>query len=402
MPYTGFVAQPEQIPGTGNRLAYFRSLREQLAPARAPADAFENGLYVERKEAVSARIAAELEVGPSSTHVLVGGVGSGKTTELLSVQQRLSHHEDIHALYVDVTAGHDLDKMKPGAVAIQVALKLAGLVPEQLMDHMAKQALERLRHLAYGYSVLDQDYDDQDDGTVQVPGILQATGLTFPVSSAAFWAQELLKPISQTNLVALIDGLDRLNSMTTFEEVVREDVRGLTALGVGVVLVAPLRAQYRVDRTVLDDTFERFHYQPWIDVDRDEAGSKKLTELLDRRAPHAFDAQARASLRLGCGGVARDLLALAQTACVQAYMDGADVVTREHARVAVDAFGRKHMQGLRSDELEVLRRVGAGGAFNPTSEDEFALLMTLRILEYRTGNEAPYYRLHPTIVPFIT
>jgi polynucleotide 5'-kinase involved in rRNA processing len=74
-----------QLDNTADRLARFRRLREQLAPARDPASALE--AYVDRPHAVSRRIAAELELGPDSTHVVIGGVGSGKTTELLTVKK---------------------------------------------------------------------------------------------------------------------------------------------------------------------------------------------------------------------------------------------------------------------------------------------------------------------------
>ena len=100
------------------------------------------------------------------------------------------------------------------------------------------------------------------------------------------------------------------------------------------------------------------------------------------------------------GGVLRDLMALAHLACVEAYLDGADVVFPSHAESAIDAFGRKHMQGLRAEEIEVLERVRAKQTFVHTSEDDLALLMTRRVLEYRS-NGRPRYAVHPTIVPFL-
>lgn len=48
--------------------------------------------------------------------------------------------------------------------------------------------------------------------------------------------------------VALLDGLDRMTQMQRFEELVRTDIRALANLGVGVVLVVPLRAQFGIDR----------------------------------------------------------------------------------------------------------------------------------------------------------
>jgi hypothetical protein len=98
--------------------------------------------------------------------------------------------------------------------------------------------------------------------------------------------------------------------------------------------------------------------------------------------------------------VLRDLIALAQLACLETYLDGSELVGLYQAVSAIDSFGRKHMQGLRSKEIEVLQRVRTAGAFVQTSEDDLALLMTRRVLEYRI-NARPHYAVHPTIAPFL-
>jgi hypothetical protein len=56
------------------------------------------------------------------------------------------------------------------------------------------------------------------------------------------------------------------------------------------------------------------------------------------------------------GGVLRDLIALAQLACVEAYMGEPEAIGLYQANSAIDTFGRKHMQGLRPEEIEVLQR----------------------------------------------
>jgi hypothetical protein len=94
--------------------------------------------------------------------------------------------------------------------------------------------------------------------------------------------------------------------------------------------------------------------------------------------------------------VLRDLLSLAQSALVEAYMGGAERAGLHEVDDAIESFGRKHLQGLRSGELEVLQRVRARGSFVQTSEEDLALLMTRRVLEYRAANQ-PRYAVHPTI-----
>ena len=99
-------------------------------------------------------------------------------------------------------------------------------------------------------------------------------------------------------------------------------------------------------------------------------------------------------------GPCLDLLTLAQSACVEAYLDGADRVGKAEAVAAIDTFGRKHLQGLRPAEIEALQRVRTKASFVHTSEDDLALLMTRRVLEYRTDGQLRY-AVHPSIVELL-
>src|SRR5580704_14309461 len=98
-----------QTSSGSDRLERFRLLMARLDPAGDPAHALTAGFYVPPAGSASARIAARLALASSSTHLLVGGVGSGKTTELLDVKRRLDQLADTCALYVDVTRRHDID-----------------------------------------------------------------------------------------------------------------------------------------------------------------------------------------------------------------------------------------------------------------------------------------------------
>lgn len=68
------------------------------------------------------------------------------------------------------------------------------------------------------------------------------------------------------HVVVMLDGLDRIADLQAFEQLVVQDVKTLSLLGVGSVLVGPLRVLYGLDR-VLTQRFDSWHYQPWT-VDR--------------------------------------------------------------------------------------------------------------------------------------
>lgn len=391
-----------------NRLARFRELRARLDPAGDPARAFADGLYVAVPGSVSARLAAELAVAPTSAHLLVGGVGSGKTTELLAIERQLNELGDIRAFYVDVTKHHDITKMIPGALILQAALVIALAASRETKDEdkqaVASQTLAYVTHLAHGYWEAHEEWPDDDDGGTRIPGVLvHPNPLDQTVLTVRSHLRNLQKLIGTdwAHSVVLLDGLDRMTDLAGLEKVIQNDVKALRDLGIGTVLVGPLRAVYGIDRSLLEH-FVSHQYQPWIDPTRASDGLLLLSAALRRRLPEdAMDEAALETLVRNSGGVLRDLMSLAQSACVEAYMNGSDLIAKPHADAAVDAFGRKHLQGLRPAEIEVLQRVRTVGAFVQTSEDDLALLMSRRVLEYVGSKEERRYVVHPTIAPFL-
>jgi hypothetical protein len=376
-----------------DRLERYRSVRAQLDPSGDPAAAMTSA-YVALPRAVSSRIVAELALAPTSSHLLIGGVGSGKTTELLAVQNQLGHvDEQIRGLYLDVSRRHDIARMVPGAIAVQVGLALARILGGDDVQNHAGQ----LEEIADGYWA-DYEWPEGGDG-YRVPGILISPDqVEDNVLRALAPLQKLLGLAHRTHrhLVVLLDGLDRMTDVQAFDQLVANDIKAMMVLGIGVVLVGPLRTLYGLDRTIVQ-RFESFHHQPWIDVDQSPEGHAFLVDVLRRRVPEDMvNGEGIETLVRASGGVLRDLLALAQAACVEGYLSGADQIGSREVSAAIDTFGRKHLQGLRPAEIEVLQRVRTKGSFVQTSEDDLALLMTRRVLEYRSPS-AVRYAVHPTI-----
>jgi hypothetical protein len=294
--------------------------------------------------------------------------------------------------------------MKPGVVLAQAGLALTDWIEVHAAGQQslkARRATEDLRALALGY--VDAPWDDGPDYPV-TPGILDPPDqLDDAVQPFANCIRTLLEELSghKPHFIVLLDGLDRMTDVSKFEEIVRQDIKALSSLGIGIVLVGPLRALYGIDK-VLVEFFDGSHYQPWLDVERDEGARQLLRVMLTRRVSStAFDDKAIDRLVASSGGVARDLLALAQSACVEAYVQGVDEIGVSQVEPSVDAFGRKHMQGLRPEEIEVLQRVRNRREFVHTSESDLGLLMTRRVLEYRDQNQQPRYVVNPTIAGFL-
>jgi len=388
-PVSVAVADP---PPANDRLARFRAIRAKLDPTGDPLGAID-AFYVDSSHSISARLAAELAIAPGSSHLLAGGVGSGKTTELHALQRRLASLVDTAAFYIDVSQRHDIAKMVPGAVVAQVGLVLAEQVARIEPKNWAVHRAHEVAYEAWEYPEEEPPPPDLD----YVPGILVPEPVHENIRRAQAPLEGLLEVIRTRvqHVVVMLDGLDRIADIHAFEQLVVHDVKALASLGVGAVLVGPLRTMYGIDR-VLAQYFDSMHYQPWIDVTASPTGRDFLAGVLLRRAGEVLDAPGVDALVHASGGVLRDLLSLAQSALVEAYMGGSDRIGSHEVDDAVDAFGRKHLQGLRPAELEVLQRVRTQGTFVQTSGDDLALLMTRRVLEYRSTNQ-PRYAVHPTI-----
>lgn len=397
-----------------NRRDQFRHFMESLTTGAIPSQAIEQGLYVPAPGgAVAERLVPRIDLRPASTHIVVGGIGTGKTTQLLMAVKKLEELPDVHPLYVDVSAHHDLGQLKNGVLVV-----IAGLTLDRLMTAAQSDAAmpvrRRFRKWADGYTTwFEQDYyeamenaDDYDPQhfAVAIPGELipPEPPLDGDLPNRIQALQELILGVqslqNKRHILLLIDSLDRVTDLDAFSEVVIHDVRALRDAGVGVVLVGPLRVLFGTHRPITD-RFDHTYHVPAVDTST-ENGPAFLGQVLRLRAPSGIlTAPAISDLARLSGGVLRDLIGLTQSSGEEAYIAGSDSVTPEHVAKAADAFGRNLMLGLGADEVEVLQRVRQKGTFIQTSDKDIALLVTRRVLEYGEGHAR--YAVHPTIEPLL-
>jgi hypothetical protein len=401
------------------RLEKFRAYMARLTPAADPLDAVRNGLYVPRPGRSTAdEVAARLELAPTSSHLIVGGIGSGKTTQLLVAHERLSKLPDTHAAYVDVSLIHDISRMESGALLVIAGLTLGRLLDKSSDDAEAHKAGEQFRRWAHGhrewiwvdgdpYEDMREEYEPSSERgyrrLIEQPALLSSPhkSLDWSIKDKSSSLRTLCEGLRKQvpNLILLLDSLDRLSDVSVFEKLVEQDVRAIREAGIGVVLVGPLRAMFGANRPIVDH-FQHVYPLPAVDVQDDAAGRGFLVEVLRKRAPaELLTEEACATLAGLSGGVLRDLLSLARSAGEEAYMSGADQVEPEHIKVAADVFGRKLLFGVSPEEIEVLQRVREKGTFVQTSDRDLALLMTRRVLDYQTG--ARRFAVHPTLVPLL-
>jgi Cdc6-like AAA superfamily ATPase len=398
-----------------NRRERFRKYMAKLSATADPRSAVKERLYVKQPgRSVGDQIASRLELEPASSHLLVGSVGSGKTTQLAAIEMELKHTSDIRTRFVDVGRYHDLSRLQTGVLIVVAGLVLSPLVKESMSDDV-KKTKERFRRWAHGWVEWVEDLPDDDDWEppddwepaprtrpVRYKGVLvpPEPALKVDIREKADHLKVLREAVASTGIhpILLLDSLDRLASPNIFAELVMQDVRAMRAAGVGVVVVGPLNTMFGPTRTTAD-RFDYFYHQSSVDVLEDKQGREFLFAVLRRRADiEVLPDESAWKIVEACGGVLRDLISIARSSGEEAYTAGSEVVEESHVAVAVDAFGRTLMLGLDADELAVLQRVRTSGNFVPTSDKDLALLATRRVLEYGTGRR---FAVHPTIVPLL-
>jgi Cdc6-like AAA superfamily ATPase len=379
-------------------------------PAASPSDAVRQGLYVPPAGRSTAdEVAARLELDPTSSHLIVGGIGSGKTTQLLVAGERLHQLSDTYVEYVDVSKYHDLSHMNPGTLVVIAGLVL-GKACKGEVGSATVAAKHRIHRWAYGHREWvevdereDWELDDHDDVYVPHRLVEQAPMLSSPDQPLAWSVAEKAEALSALSaeltkkyphLVLLVDSLDRMSDPAAFTTVVEQDVRAINRAGIGVALIGPLASMYGSHRSVTDH-FQHFYPQLSIDP-QDERGLDFMIDLLRKRAKDEMLTEgARRRLAELSGGVLRDLVSLARGAGEDAYLRNADIVDLEHVETAADAFGRQLLFGLGSTEIASLQRLRKKKVFVQTSDEDVALLVTRRVLEYRNGRSR--FAVHPTI-----
>jgi len=85
------------------------------------------------------------------------------------------------------------------------------------------------------------------------------------------------------HVVFLFDSLDRLSSLDAFATLVEQDVRALQSMGMGVVIVGPLRALFGHHRATLA-RFSTIQHQSSVDVQHTPDGKEFMMSVLRMRA----------------------------------------------------------------------------------------------------------------------
>ena len=353
--------------------------------------------------------AAELNRGTQMA--LVGGIGSGKTTELLLTMDRLGRHDDAVNVFLDAAEFTDFSETNPGAMLAAIGLRLIARIDKRFGEpsEQVQSASAKLRELALGttewhnepadYEGDYADYERDYKVRVTVPGLMKPR---FPelkerVAEVKALLGTVLLPFLEhdSQITVIVDGLDRLIEPTRFRKFAEQDLRAVRGMQVTMIVAAPLLLWYDGNR-FLQDYFDVVRHIPAAVSDPGKSGF--LKSILKRRG--AGELMIEASMSDICrfsGGVLRDLLELAQSAAQYAYRDAEDRIGRQHVRAAIRQLGNRYLAGVGATRTRLIRRLLRDKQFSPESADSKDLLVSRRVLEYSHGGR-DYFLVHPALV----
>jgi hypothetical protein len=387
------------------RLQRFRKLMAAFEGTSNPQHAIKRGYYVDSPNNLVGDITRRVELRPSSVHLLLGGIGSGKTTQLLLAQEHLNQLEGFKAIYVDVSLHTDISQLEPGALVVIAGLEIEKLLTD-VDDEDFHVTQNKLKALADG-EYLYQDHEDHYEGNdiyFFKPGILKRD-----ISKSQFnqLSQELITTfqklwgtfISQLegDVVFIFDGLDRLSHSNIFINSALNDVMALSKSGIGVIIVGSIPITYTKG---IENFSNYIHYFPYLNVAEDIEAKKFFMNILNIRDLDNFiTLDTKEFLIIQSGGVLRDLVSLTQSAIEEAYVNGSDNITLEHAQEAVASLARSKFMGLTDENLKMLQQVVSQKNFTPRTPEDLELLLTGHILEYRHPRK--HFAVHPVLIPLI-
>jgi hypothetical protein len=410
-----------------NLLDFFRKQMAAFEGAANPSKAIESGYYVpEPGKSVSDLIAARIALRPASSHLILGGIGSGKTTQLLLGRDRIDGLlENAYVRYIDVSLSTDISKISPGVLVAIVGVTLANLMKDS-EDNSVKKDIERIQNIAYGYTetneILKSNRDqlaglnelyrsmlESDRYSKTTKTFKRHPGILSPVSKQQ--SNELISAVKKLYeavkkkhkyIVFLFDGLDRLDDSQSFSQMIASDMNELSTIGIASVVVGSVRIMYEeFTKSTLEQSVDYFEYKSCWDVENDPSAYAFFESILKQRATEGFiESDAIDAIIRYSGGILRDLINLTQASIEEAYLIGDENLKLIHVEKAAETFGRAKLLGLTKSDISILQEFANGRLLPPSSDDEIKLLITRRIIEYMYPKRR--CTVHPALHPMLS
>jgi hypothetical protein len=411
------VALMEQKTAVFDRRQVYRPFLERLNPSSPSAQDLDAVIVPPEHDPrdpeqppIHEAFATTAELNRGSQMALVGGIGSGKTTELRLTQRVLKRHKDAVNIFIDLADQTDINELNPGAIMIAIGTSLyVRLNKTDRTNQDIKSAYRKLQELANGKTqwVPVDEYEDQYDEPdfdqppmrpVRIPGMLKPRfpALKRDVEEVQLLIATIATPFlsADSQITVLLDGLDRLIQPERFRQFAEQDLRALREFPISLIVTAPLLLWFDKDR-FLQDYFNEVKHIPAAVSDPQQ--SEFLKQILIRRgATDVMGDEEISAISRASGGVLRDLITLARTSAEAAYREDRDRIESRHVSIAIRQLGKRYLLGLGKTHRKLIQRLLDEQAFSFESPTGKELLVNRQVLEYFTeGRES--FAVHPAL-----
>jgi hypothetical protein len=387
-----------------NLLETYRNAVRSFEPSADPREALERGEVVfPVPHTELAQLPARVALRPDRAFVVAGGIGTGKSTALLLVQEEVNRTPDVRAVYVDVFTLADLERFEAGTLETLAALALARtLVAKDDPVHKSLRSVAYARYELQAASPIASiaemianlpKFDvglplvEQRPQSVRRGGVLKPPSASDPSEGPLDLVSEHLP--TNVRLVLLLDGLDRVSDGSGYLSMLERGLPALARRGIGVVLTVPPVVLYE-HGDELARRVQGIATCPSLDM-TDPAHRKFMSAVLTRRDPGHLLVQVVDGIVGASGGSLRDLLSIASATLEEAYLDGAPAARESHLQAAVRALGENLRLGLSAEAIATLQ----APRHDPGDPATLKLILSRRLVD--RGRGSPRFVIHPAL-----
>jgi hypothetical protein len=375
----------------------------------------------------------EMEDDPAK-FLLAGHRGGGKTTELRRLQRKL---DDTHTvIWIDTETALDRYNIGYAEVVVLIGLQIADQAIKSNWLFQKKKLLERLQNALK--TVVYQDKGIQTEGLgmpefIEKAGVILKRGLTREVTKTINVRPELTEIIDSVNdiiiaaekenkqkLFIIVDGLDRHDFVTALEMF---SSSLLTELSCHIIYAIPIALRYSPSFRQPMESFQKcldLTNPPVFECDDnlcptnkpDQIGRKILLNIINKRLDRLgyeykglFQPDALELICEKSGGVIRDLVRLARTACEIGKRKRLQLVDLETAKEAVQEVRREYnLDDYQYPEIDLVHKTGklTSKIHSLPQKGEFIicneLLQNKLILGYYNLRQESWFDINPILI----
>ena len=368
--------------------------------------------FVEREQTPISEMAMLLEDAEQQKFLFTGHRGNGKSTELAKLEKHLQDRSfvvryalrnvlDLYDIsYVDVLlsiAIQIVDKVQAEEVKLEKTT-------EDLLELRWSFGREIERQIERG----DVQRNDVGFGTGSVLGSLLniRNRLSSESSTRKVMREKVAPDISKLfegidvlaqdvkqktgkPILCIVEDLDKID-INKAEEIFYKNTKSMTDPDVAIIYTFPVALHHSNEFTQIAQSFK----VQTLPNFRAENREKITSVLLQRLEKQLINEDALNLLVDYSGGVPRNLIRLAQTACTKARVAATMQIKAEHVQDAINKERNEFDRMLTKAQREALKRVIETQTIDQTQEYR-ELLHNLSILEYENGNI--WYDVNPVV-----